>query len=69
MWRTGLLIGIALGYISGQPEGKKAIIKLAKGSNDLANTMLDKAIKSLKENFPNTAKEVEEEKQEVTNVQ
>lgn len=69
MWRTSLLIGIALGYVSGQPEGRKAIMKLAKGSNDLANTMLDKAIKSLKDNFPNTTKEVEEKKQEVTNVQ
>lgn len=58
MWRTSLLIGIALGYVSGQPEGKKAIIKLAKGTNDLTNTMLEKAMKSLKENFPNTAKEI-----------
>lgn len=54
MLRTGILIGVALGYFSAQPTGKKIINGIVKNSNSMANKFVDKGLETLKQNFPNT---------------
>lgn len=59
MLRTGILIGVALGYFSAQPTGKKVLGSIVKNSNSMANKFVDKGLETLKQNFPNTMKGAE----------
>lgn len=54
MFRTGILIGAALGYLGSQPTGRKVIGKLVKTSNSMASSFVDKGLETLKQNFPKT---------------